>query len=344
MKKVRILILFTLSMINVVAKTASDASIISQGRITYHTIQTGQIDLKKLQNNTNQYLHDIAALMFYFYNKTVKKNQEFSSGTFVISDPGFKVYNFLYQYVATKRNKKDMLNEVLIDVKGVGAYPRKSTHFNDLYLFTGNAKKGLLGAISKKNQYIHYGIDFPKSLLLPSHKKHILFGKVQESPPLTFIKMEAEGLGVQGVAQHALDLGISQTKKAISKTIEKFKRLGFNQEGYLNNILKPLSSAVSDDKPNARRERIPIDVLSEFLVIVLSPGSPIKKEAIDIKQIKAFGIQHMLKIADTYSNNAQSAWQKTLKAFAQKLRKEYDHTNIRIGREVILTPESELKD
>jgi len=36
------------------------------------------------------------------------------------------------------------------------------------------------------------------------------------------------------------------------------------------------------------------------------------------------------------------AWKAALREFAAQIRKNYDHTDIRLGREVILTPDVEL--
>ncbi len=54
----------------------------------------------------------------------------------------------------------------------------------------------------------------------------------------------------------------------------------------------------------------------------------------------------MLAIMDSYVAGKQGteAWRAALREFAQQIRNEYDHTDIRLGREVILTPEVELKN
>lgn len=319
---------------------------ISQGQVIYRAIQNGSVEISVLKANPVRYLKDIISLVFYFYAQAIQKGQGFSSGTFVIQDPEFKVYNFLYEYVASRWKPRNMTKELIIDMRDIGAYPRKSTHFNELYLLKGVAKKGIFGGITKNAPYIHYGIDIPNNLPLPVHKKHILFGKVQNNPPLIFLKIEEHGLDKKGFFQHAVDLTKSQTKKFLAKTSNQLKKLGFNQEGYVGKLLEQLSSVTSDDKADARRERIPLNALTKFLAILCSPGSPVKKENIEIKPIKGLGIQRMLTVADHLikSEKGSQEWRKALIQFADQLRKEYDHTSIRFGREVILTPDSELKN
>ena len=324
--------------------SAYASDMIAKGATVYRQIVQGQIDTARLQKNPAEYVKSITALVFYFFSKAIEKKQGFSSGTLVIKDPGFKVYDFLYKYVEAKWKPRDMVKEVLVDISGVGAYPRKSTHFNSFYIYTDRAKKGLLGKITKKNEFVHYGIDLPKNLILPTQRKHILFGKVEINPPLTFIKLEHHGLGKKGVVLHAKQLGKARMRKFVGKTTNKLKKLGFKEGSYLGKLLDHFSEVSSDDSADARRERIPLAMLTEFLALMLSEGSPIKKDDIDSKGVKGLGIRRMLTILDTYVAGQQGtpAWKAALREFAAQIRKNYDHTDIRLGREVILTPDVEL--
>ncbi len=321
------------------------SDMIAKGATVYRQIEQGQVDIAKLQKNPDEYVRSIAPLLFYFFSKAIEKGQGFSSGSIVIKDPGFKVYNFLYAYVETKWKPRSMIKETLVDISGKGAYPRKSTHFNAFYIYTDKASKGLLGKINKKNEFIHYGIDMPKNIILPAKRKHLLFGKVELSPPLIFIKMEYHGLGKKGVVQHAGGLGKAQMRKFVGKTTTKLKKLGFKQESHLGKLLDRFSTVGSDDTADARRERIPLATLTEFLALMLAEGSPLQKDDIDTQGVKGLGIRRMLAILDTYVAGQQGtvAWRTALREFAQQIRREYDHTDIRLGREVILTPEKELK-
>lgn len=321
------------------------ADMIEKGAILYKRIIQGQVDIQRLQKNTDEYVQSIVALVFYFFSKAVEKKQGFSSGTMVIKDSGFRVYNFLYGYVATKWKPRSMTKETLIDIAGVGAYPRKSTHFNSFYLYTGKAKKGAFRQINKKDDFVHYGIDMPNHFILPAQRKHILFGKVELNPPLIFIKLESHGLGKKGVVQHVGGLSKSQMRKAVGKTIAQLKKIKFTQGNYLEKLLNRFALVSSDDASNARRERIPLSTLTEFLALMLAEGSPLKKEDIDIKGVKGLGIRRMITLLDGYAAGQQgtAAWRMALRDFAQQIRNEYDHVDIRLGREVILTPEVELK-
>lgn len=321
------------------------ADMITKGAALYRRIIQGQVDVQQLQKNPNEYVKSIAALVFYFFSKAVEKKQGFSSGTMVIKDPGFRVYDFLYGYVTTKWKPRSMTKETLIDIAGVGAYPRKSTHFNSFYLYTGKAKKGRLRQINKKDDFVHYGIDMPNHFILPAQRKHILFGKVELNPPLIFIKLEYHGLGKKGVVQHVVGLSKSKMRKAMGKVIAQLKKIKFTQGPYLEKLLDRFALVSSDDSANARRERIPIAILTEFLALMLAEGSPLKKEEIDIKGVKGLGIRRMITLLDSYAAGQQgtAAWRTALRDFAQQIRNEYDHVDIRLGREVILIPEKELK-
>ena len=319
------------------------AQMIAKGAQVYQNIERG--DVSQLQANLDQYMQSIIALMFYFYSKAVDKNQAFNNGAFVIQDLGFKVFNFLYTFVEKKWQPKDMYKEITIDVSGKRAYPRQSTHLNDYYLYTNKAEKGWISP-KKQKDFTHYGIDLPKEYRMPANKKHILFAKVETNPALTYIKLEDHGLGISGVVQHALGLAKSKSRKLVTKAKNKFGKLGFKEEAHLEKLLNAMANVLgSDDSADSRRERVPADEMATFLALLLSPGSPVAKDQIDTKRVKALGIQAMVFLLDGFIKdaNGSAAWKEEARKFLQELRSTYDHVDIRIGREVILTPEKELR-
>ena len=81
-------------------------TMINKGQNVYAAIEHN--DTAQLTKNIDTYMQSIIGLMFYFYSKAVEKNQGFSNGAFVIKDPGFKVFNFLYRFVEKKWKPKDM--------------------------------------------------------------------------------------------------------------------------------------------------------------------------------------------------------------------------------------------
>ena len=318
------------------------STMITKGQEVYKNIQSNST--AQLTKNNDTYMQSIIALMFFLYSKAVEKNQGFSNGAFVIKDPEFKLYNFLYGFVEKKWKPRNMFTEVAIDIEGIGAYPRKSTHLSDYYRYTNKTEKDLIGS-SKKKEFTHYGIDLPKGYVLPARTRHILFAKEETSPPLTYIKIEEHGLGTSGITQHAGDLVKSKTRKYASKAADKFKKL---DNAYLTKVLDSMTSSLgSDDSADSRRERVPAEPVTQFFALLLSEGSPVSKLEVDTytKSIKALGIQGMVTLLDTYARGAagSAAWKKEAAALAQELRNQYDHVEIRIGREVILTPEQELK-
>lgn len=347
-------IVYTFLVFFTVAQSASrivdhpipSARMAAKGHQLYSNIVSGTLNKAHLIAHPHEYVHDIAALVFYFYSKAVQKGQGFSSGTFVIYDPGFRLYNFLYSYVKSRWTPNNMFQEILLDVSSRGAYPRKSTHFNNYYLFTKKAKRRRFRTIVKKKNFIHYGIDMPKTILLPAQKKHVLFGKVEIDPPLTFIKLEKHGLGKTGVLQHIRGLRESQIRKAIGKAVNLLHSKGIVTAGSrFDSLLKDFSASSSDDTADTRRENIPVTTLATFLGLLVADGSPFKKDEIEKGPIKAFGIQYMLKLANEYSKGplGTPTWRAALSEFAQTIQKQYDHPTLRMGREVILKPGVELQ-
>ncbi len=319
------------------------ATMIAKGALVYKSIQRG--NAARLQQNMDQYMQSIIALMFYLYSKAVEKNQAFSSGAFVIKDPDFKVFNFLYAYVEKKWKPKNMFKEINVDISGIGAYPRQSTHLNDYYKYTDKVEKGWIGT-SKKKEFTHYGIDLPKGYLMPAGKRHILFAKEETKPPLTYIKLESHGLGLSGVVQHAGELVKVKTGRLVSKVEKKLKKLNFKEDSRFNKLMKQVSGSLgSDDSPEYRREKVPAEPVIMFFALLLSDGTPVKEGEIETKRVKALGLQAINVLLDTFirAPQASKAWKQEAQNFLNQLRNEYDHLDVRIGREVILTPDRELR-
>ncbi len=147
-----------------IARGARDAQILATGG-NKAAIQTG---------TTAEYLSSITDLLWYLFAIALNKGQGFASGTFVLEDPGFGIYNFLLDYVKRVYGAKNLTKEVTFSLKK--AYPRRSTHFNDYYIakgFTvGQTKRTFFGLGKSKTKlvkdptYTHYGIDLTNPLLV----------------------------------------------------------------------------------------------------------------------------------------------------------------------------------
>ena len=207
-----------------------------------------------------------------------KTKEPLESVAFIIEDPEFKIQSSLLNYVKSIY-LGDICQETIFSRQS--AYPRKSTHLNDLYLYKKQATKSFLGSISKTcsdaGSYVHYGIDPDPGTAktLPAGKKHILFGRVgivkgsdHAYRDLTFIKFEAHGLQGMSVIGHTADLIKS-----------KFKKNGIS-----------------------RKERVSKDLLKAFeklLVEFYGKNDMGAKEY--LKQAKALGIHKIISIIDEFN-------------------------------------------
>ncbi len=156
-----------------------------------------------------------------------------------------------------------------------------------------------------------------------------------------FIKLESHGLGKSDVVGHAGGLVESKKKQAAGKVAKGLKKIGLGKIGGDKAIKKLEKKAGEQDAPDTRRERTPQKLIEKYEQVLLGTGSPLKKSNIDQKAMKAYGIQRMLSKLDSAASHKKGSksWKKEVAELARKIRREYDHTNIRFGREVILTPE-----
>lgn len=178
-----------------------------------------------------EYLDTIISFCWFLYSQALEKNQLFTEGTFVIKDPNFKLFNFLYGYVdnfgSTAEKGEISYNPF--------AYNRVSSHFKP--------------ELKENPVNRHFGIDIRftqrSSALtsLPTNKRHILFGKLN-STDLIFVKFENYGIyAFDGFPQHGIEFIESLARK-----------LGLTQ--------------TSDDADDYRKERIPSAFIRDFNKIV----------------------------------------------------------------------------
>lgn len=269
-------------------------------------------DPSKIPTDTQEnYLKSLIALLWFFYSQALDKKQPFESGVFLIQDDQqFTIYNFFMNYV--KRFGKDisgitLRGPVTRTLQGTIADPALHASFTK---FAYPRDSSHYNEIQKK--YRQYGIDVRfgskgnEMPLLPGQKKHILFGIVDESKYLIFFKPEDYGLYyTEGLIGHA--------------------------KGYFESKLRQLGlTEKSNEDRFSRRERIPKQFIADFKAIVKNDVSLPKNIKEDlIKRADQEGIKIL------YTQNL--AQRPEYKAFVDKYSKEYDHLDLRTGREIILT-------
>lgn len=248
------------------------------------------------------YLDQIIAVVWALFNKAVEKGQGFTGGTIVIIDPGFALYNFLFNYVCfVNPNIQPGKNPSNIIADNMYGYARRSTHFtelNDLSNFEG-----------------HYGIDIrydEKDLqpLLPGNKQHILFGKLPHlAIPVIFIKFETYGLVLE--------------RKELIKHVEKAAQKG------KKDILRSHTPSLS------RREDMPLEVKKRFenlLNQLPKAEQKIVNKAISkqFNHIRTYYAQakRLATHQEKYAPEAQK--------FVNYLDNHFDFVYLRRGNEVIL--------
>lgn len=306
MKHMTILLIVILFMNTILH--ASHLKQLKQGKIIIQKIYKG----KKNEQITN--LQSIVHIMHYVYSKVPAKNQgkEFLSGTILLEDPKYKLFNYLCKYVK-KIYPGDMCQENII--QKYAAYPRKSTHFNNYYLYTKKAKKSWIPGLVVKTDcdYVQYGIDAYEEIRLPIKKKHILFGQIGEinGKQMIFIKLEETGMHGMQIVKHTLNL------------IKK----------YFSEIRKNLPT-------DYRREDIPKDLFREFVDLINSKELKLSKKTKQkiLDSSRVLGVRKMVTYAQSYtaSDQGTSAWRNKMKAFEKKLTIRYPDWQYRFGNEIIL--------
>lgn len=216
-----------------------------------------------------------------------------------------------------------------------GAYKRPSTHFLDYYKHYQTTH--LAGT--------HRGLDLAG---LPVSKRTILFGAVDDDKNM-FMKLENYGLGYPDIILH--------TKEAAESFLRKRMPWISSLITYYAPPLKPITDICeghlkTDDEPDMAKERVPQEHLAEYDDILkeLAESNLITSERAHELRIaaKQIGIHHMRKssqeLVETIPNDEPSAidttneWMRErTKEFLEKLFREFQDIEGRLGREIIIT-------
>lgn len=249
------------------------------------------------------YLRSIIALMWFLYAGGLVKNQVFIEGTFILQDLQFAFDQYLMKYIM-KFNPS---------VTGISTQDQPLLKSLNPFGYP----RGSSHFDEERKLFRHYGIDIRfgsggEIPMLPAFKRHILFGKLNQEKELIFIKLENYGLYIyDGFLMHGYELGQAQLRK-----------IGATKK--------------SDDAPEYRKERIPKAFLQSFESVVQDSKLSADEKARLIKQAKIVGI----KILQDPQMNQLSEIRELQKSFGPP---EYDHPELRWGREIILTHDDLLK-
>ncbi|CRX37712.1 hypothetical protein [Estrella lausannensis] len=202
--------------------------LILEGQILLKNILTGDITSpEEYQEGAEQ---AITALTWFLMHIALKKGQGHEEGAFVIEDEGDLLYSFL------------------MNAKAVGDRP--SSHF------IGRSPKwnGVAKVVMASSA--HQGIDILNGLL-PTHKRHILFGKVDSpqflignsQPPVQVLFLKLESFSPYATTGYGYDFAMHGIELCAAQFNKKFK-------------------PGSDDLPEMAKERIPAQTLKQFGLIV----------------------------------------------------------------------------
>jgi len=244
--------------------------IISGGNIAYLILARQKLPFNV--DNRQDYLNAIVDLIWYFYGQAVTKGEAFQEGTFILMDDDFAFYDFLMKYVqlvnTDVKNDPDKDPAQMSSTNGFG-YSRLSSHFVTTQRGHGEALS--LGG-SYTGLYRHYGIDVryeqgsdPDFKALPTgNKSHILFGKIQTSPNMIFIKIEKNGLYVPpsstgGVASIAKKFLPEKLADSIVRTMPGKEQVWHGVDWLKSQSSKILARMIGADNVNLLRNWIDFD-------------------------------------------------------------------------------------
>ncbi len=161
----------------------------------------------------------------------------------------------------------------------------------------------------------HYGIDIrfdkdgPARNLLPNKMTHILFIPYDLKNHKFILKPEDDCMyNVGEVARHGVGLVLSQV-------------------------------GASDSEEHQRKERIPKRIISDFDRLIGESGIDQEEQVQHKEEVRKWGIQKIVNLA----NENEFAVDSPIRQHIEKLKREYKHTDMRFGREIIFSEEELIK-
>lgn len=255
-------------------------------------------DEKAIAHFTKNHVQSVRALTWYYYALAAGKEQLFQEGTFLIAHPrAHAILDFL--------NHNTIATALPKLAKIDEAYERISSHFGKFMKLNDAHEQ-------------HYGIDISH---LPTQKQSLLFGHVDKNQNIIFIKPESHGtMAIKDLLLH----GASYLQSLLVKGIAFFR-----------------GGASDDDADEYRKERVPTLILANFKVFnaMLCTKELMKPEQAQLKgkEAQARGISYMDAEVTRCMAHVENAEIRALGELLLGMMKQYDHRDLRFGREVILT-------
>ncbi|AIL13295.1 hypothetical protein IM40_06975 [Candidatus Paracaedimonas acanthamoebae] len=247
----------------------------------------------------------IIAMMWQLDAKAAAQGEGFTSGSFKIIDPGYKLYNFLLKYVKLARSQSSSFAYERNPQKG------QSSHYKDA---------------SPESQFgidVRFEANESSLQLLPQSKSHIIFGKIAISPnsklPLLFIKLETIGLGsLSDKINHGI--GFLKTRADSKELLERTRKEKYIkpeiQEAYnkVFAIFKTFDSKDQQDhskKPLMAEKPKNISSMIEMLNNAKMIQSTSSKTQASLASFKAEGQKFMDLLAKIYPNDKENIFLRT---------------------------------
>jgi hypothetical protein len=239
----------------------------------------------------------------------------------VIEDKNGALHNFFRTYVEISCKLNEGQNANIDKPKFIAstkAYGRISSHFKEYFKYGSNPKA---------KRPAQYGIDldnpiktFTEKVKPDDIRSHFLFGKLDPSSDLMFIKFETHGLG--GPKEAAIH-GLNFVKRFFEKAIEKKQT---STKSKIKEQADQQQFAIRD-----RRENTPKEILKEYKKILDGAGLSKEDKTNLLEKAKARGISA---IVENIKSNPNS---KELNSLHNKIIKTYGNKDldIRVGNEII---------
>ena len=295
----------------------------TQGLQDIHALQTNPACFDHL--SPADMLKKIINIQWHLYSCAVTKNQPFKHGTIVFQDPSDSIYNFLIKYVKRVNRKLTGTHADAFTVLSVNpfAYARLSSHFR-----------------FAQRTHRQYGIDIRMSKkqsaqpLLPTHKRHLLFGCSDANQHLYFVKWEDSGLYFDDFIHHSMGFLRYLARKHVGS-------LDSILSGRLFNACALAVGSFGD--PNIRQERVQRPFKRKCKDLITRAQLPDTEKDLLLTAINNFGMRTLHDYVQMLSNNPPlSPQQLTLLATGQQYLNELqqipnvDNIPLRSGNEVVL--------
>lgn len=257
----------------------------------------------------------IIAIMWQLDTKAASQGEGFTSGSFKVIDPGYKLYNYLRGYVTLARTQSSSFAYERNPQKG------QSSHYKDA---------------SPESQFgidVRFEANESSLQLLPQRKSHIIFGKLSMNSsanlPLLFIKLETRGLGsLSDKINHGI--GFLKTRADSKELLERTRKEKYIkpeiQDAY-NKVFTLFKTFDSKDQKDSSKKPLMsekpknISSMIEMINNAQTIQNPSSKTQAALLSFKTAGQNFMDLLAKIYPNDKENVALRTGHEVILDLRK-----------------------